>query len=306
MTIKTVFVTGAYGFIGRNVAKLFSEKGWTVLGIGHGSWARDEWQKWGISEWHAADISIDSLLTYAGSPEVIVHCAGSGTVGFSMTHPQQDFQRSVSTTVAVLEFVRLHAKQARVVFPSSAGVYGTTEKLPIAESDLLAPVSPYGVHKRIAEEVCCSYAQHFGVSVSVVRFFSVYGIGLRKQLLWDACVKIRNGGNSFFGNGTEIRDWLHINDAASLLLTASENASVECPIVNGGSGQGVSVREILNEIFICFGRSDEAQFSGAPRSGDPVNYIADIKRACNWGWKPKTQWTDGVREYAEWFSKEVT
>ena len=299
----TVLITGAYGFIGRNVAKHFANAGWMVIGIGHGSWAREEWWQWGISEWHAVDITTDALLTYAGSPEVIVHCAGSGSVGFSMTHPQQDFQRTVGTTVAVLEFARLHAPQARLVYPSSAGVYGVVEKLPIAESDPLAPVSPYGVHKKISEEICCSYAHHFGVSVALVRLFSVYGIGLRKQLLWDACMKIRNGGDTFFGSGMETRDWLHINDAAALLFAAGERASTECPIVNGGVGQGVLVREVLSELFVCFGRSYTPQFSGALRSGDPVHYIADVSRLCSWDWQPKTPWREGVREYAEWFKQ---
>lgn len=297
----TVLVTGAYGFIGRNVAKHFANAGWGVTGIGHGSWAREEWRQWGMSEWHAADITTDALLTYAGLPDVIVHCAGSGSVAFSMTHPYQDFQRTVGTTLATLEFVRIHAPKARLVYPSSAGVYGVVEKLPIAESDPLVPVSPYGVHKKISEEICCSYAHHFGVSAVIVRLFSVYGIGLRKQLLWDTCMKIHNGVNTFFGSGTETRDWLHVNDAASLLLVAGTRASAECPILNGGSGQGVSVREVLNELFTCLGRSETPQFSGISRSGDPMHYIADISRLHSWGWRPRTPWRKGVREYAEWF-----
>jgi UDP-glucose 4-epimerase len=306
MTMQgTVLITGAYGFLGRNVAKHFAGAGWFVVGMGHGSWARDEWRQWGIAEWHTADITTDALLTYAGTPEVIVHCAGSGSVGFSMTHPQQDFQRTVDTTVAVLEFVRLHAPRARVVYPSSAGVYGVVEKLPIAESAPLAPISPYGVHKKIAEQMCSAYAAHFGVSVAVIRLFSVYGIGLRKQLLWDACMKIRDGANTFFGSGTETRDWLHVNDAAALMLAATRRAGAECPVFNGGSGQGVSVREVLGELFDCFGRSDTPQFSGALRGGDPVHYIADMGRTRDWDWRPDTSWRAGVREYAEWFKKEM-
>jgi UDP-glucose 4-epimerase len=121
---RTVLVTGAYGFIGRNVARHFAKAGWVVTGIGHGSWAREEWRKWGISEWHTADITTETLLTYAGSPEVIVHCAGSGSVRFSMTHPLQDFQRTVGTAVAVLEFVRLHAQQAPRLPVQRRGVWG--------------------------------------------------------------------------------------------------------------------------------------------------------------------------------------
>jgi len=299
--LGTALVTGAYGFIGRNVAKHFANAGWIVAGIGHGSWAREEWRQWGISEWHTADITTEALLTYAGSPDVIVHCAGSGSVGFSMTHPQQDFQRTVGTAVAVLEFVRLHAPQTRIVYPSSAGVYGAAAKLPISESDPLAPVSPYGVHKTISEKMCSSYARHFGVSVAVVRLFSVYGIGLRKQLLWDACTKIGCGENVFFGSGMETRDWLHVGDAASLLAAAGEHASAACPVVNGGSGQGEFVRDVLAELFAAFGRSDAPQFSGTARAGDPANYVANIARARAWGWQPQTAWRTGIREYANWF-----
>lgn len=299
--LKTALVTGAYGFIGRYVARQLALEGWRVVGVGHGSWAREDWQQWGIAEWHVADLTSEILITYAGEPEVIVHCAGSGSVGFSMTHPCQDFQRTVATTLAVLEFARLYAPKARVAYPSSAGVYGVVQKLPIAETDPMSPVSPYGVHKSLAENLCASYARHFDISVAVVRLFSVYGKGLRKQLLWDASRKIISEENLFLGSGEEIRDWLHVEDAANLLITAAGYASTRCPIVNGGSGVGVTVREALTELFACFDREDAANFSGTARSGDPSDYVADISLARQWGWKPKKDYHEGLREYAEWF-----
>jgi len=66
---KRVLITGAYGFIGRHVARHFAAAGWLVTGLGHGSWTQGEWRQWGIAEWHAADITLESLLTYAGQPD---------------------------------------------------------------------------------------------------------------------------------------------------------------------------------------------------------------------------------------------
>ena len=72
MTDKQAIVTGAYGFLGRHVAKVFSENGYTVTGLGHGTWLRSEWQNWGFSEWHPCNISMDSLNTYVQQPDVVV------------------------------------------------------------------------------------------------------------------------------------------------------------------------------------------------------------------------------------------
>ena len=286
--MKTVCITGAFGFIGRNTARYYAAKGWHVIGIGHGTWGRTEWKSWGLADWHAADITLDSLVTYAGKPDTIIHCAGSGSVGFSMDHPFQDFQRTVNTTAAVLEFTRIHNPKGRIVNLSSAGVYGSTAKIPIKESSELKPISPYGIHKKMSEDLCLSYAKHYGINVSILRFFSIFGNSLRKQLLWDACMKLQNNEKSFWGSGNEIRDWLHIDDAASLIYAADHSASTDTPIINGGSGDRVTIREILEELFICFGRSDTPQFSGKVRSGDPINYVADISKAKKMESTPKT------------------
>ncbi|OQW89641.1 MAG: hypothetical protein BWK78_07510 [Thiotrichaceae bacterium IS1] len=300
---KIVLITGAYGFIGRHTARWFAQQGWHVIGMGHGSWTRPEWQPWGLTEWHTCDITLDTLLTYAREPQAIIHCAGSGTVGFSMTHPVQDFQRTVGTTLSVLEFVRLYANETKVVYPSSAGVYGVVQSLPISEIHPLSPVSPYGVHKKIAEELCQSYGQHFKVAAIVLRFFSIYGSGLRKQLLWDACTKLQNNDTVFSGTGEEIRDWLHISDVVTLIEKSLEEATPECPILNSGSGTGVQVQEVIAQIFESFGSTNSPIFSGSLRSGDPSQYVADITKALALGWQPKKSWRDGIQEYVEWYKR---
>jgi UDP-glucose 4-epimerase len=303
--VKSAVVTGAHGFLGRHVALHLADAGYTVTGIGHGAWDRAESERYGLTFWHTADITLDELVTYASEPDVIVHCAGSASVPFSMSHPHQDYVRTVSATAGVLEYVRLHSPRTAVVFPSSAAVYGAAERLPIRETDAPHPASPYGVHKHMAENLCRSYADHFGVAVAVVRFFSVYGEGLQKQLLWDACSKAARGDATFFGTGAELRDWLHVKDAASLLQAAALHAAISCPIVNGASGEGLAVRDVLAEILRDYGSTATLTFSGRPRPGDPVGYHADVTAATAWGWRPAVAWREGMRRYVDWFKERL-
>lgn len=272
-----------------------------MLGIGHGDWPREEWELWGLSGWQSADVTLGTLQQYAGKPAVIVHCAGGGSVSFSIDDPIADFERTVITTAHVLEYVRTSASSCRVVYTSSASVYGTVDTVPIKEDFPAAPISQYGTHKLMAEQMVTSYARQFGTSVAIVRLFSVYGCGLRKQLLWDACRKFANHDSLFMGTGDEVRDWLHVEDASALLLAASENASPRCPTVNGGSGQGVTVREVLLRLGRHF--QMEPSFSGAQRPGDPSRFIADIKATTAWGWHPTKEWAEGLEEYAAWWKR---
>jgi len=300
---KHAVITGAHGFLGRYTARHLANAGYLVTGIGHGGWDRSEFSKFGLSFWHSADVCLESLITYAGEPDLIVHCAGSGSVSFSITQPFQDYNRTVTSTASVLEYIRLYSPATILVYPSSAAVYGEVLKLPINEKNVLGPVSPYGMHKLFAEYLCGSYARNFGVSIAIVRFFSLYGEGLRKQLLWDACCQLQDGNSKFFGTGAEIRDWLHVEDAAGLLSVAAKRASNLCPIVNGGSGVGVAVRKVIDILVDELGSKETVTFSGAPRSGDPSGYEADISRAREWGWNPTIGLEDGGRRYAAWFKE---
>jgi UDP-glucose 4-epimerase len=302
MESASILVTGANGFLGRHVSRCYARKGYSVLGIGHGEWTREEWESWGLSAWHRADVTLQTLQQHAGTPSVIVHCAGSGSVAYSIENPLGDFERTVVTTAHVLEYVRQYAHTCSIIYPSSASVYGAAESVPIREDCRAVPISQYGVHKLMAEQMITAYARQFGTSASIVRLFSVYGCGLRKQLLWDACCKFANHDSVFMGTGDEVRDWLHVEDASGLLLLSAEHASPECPIVNGGSGEGVTVREVLNHLGRrLFQGKLTPIFSGAQRTGDPSRYVADINGSRAWGWQPTCHWKVGVAEYASWW-----
>ena len=299
---KTVFVTGAYGFLGRHVARAAAMAGDRVIGFGHGRWSAGPAMAWGVSQWIAGDIAEVALAASALVPDVIYHCAGSGSVAVSLDDPRRDFDRNVCATREVLEFMRRHAPLAALVLPSSAGVYGETGELPISIGRPTRPLSPYGMHKLMAEQICRSYGTNFGVRCAIVRYFSIYGPELRKQLLWDACNRLSAGDTTFGGTGDETRDWLHVSDAASLMLAAAAFAGADCPTVNGATGTAVAIRTIVAAIAREIG-GGKAQFSGERRPGDPLHYRADISEATAWGWAPEVEIEQGLLEFVTWYKR---
>ena len=303
MKPKSILVTGAHGFIGRNVTRHLSRQGLRVIGIGRGKWSSvDEQKLWGVSEWRPSDITVENLRACEVVPDSIIHCAGSGSVGLSIENPLDDFERNLNTTLNLLEYVRLYAPDAKVISMSSAGVYGDVEKFPMVEGDFLNPISPYGVHKKIAEELCKSYVDHFGLNVSVLRLFSVYGPGLKKQLLWDACNRIIHGEYEFFGTGNELRDWIHINDISKMVESLIATSPSNFNLYNGATGIGTSIKDILKSLFTALDSKESATFTGQARQGDPIGYVADISNTRQkLGWEPKIKWQEGVLEYVEWF-----
>jgi UDP-glucose 4-epimerase len=212
----------------------------------------------------------------------------------------------VGTTLEVLEYLRTCAPETPLVYPSSGAVYGRATTLPLTEESPLAPISPYGVHKKIAEELCRSYGQSFGIPVAIVRIFSAYGIELRKQLLWDACRKAALGDCRFGGTGRETRDWVHVEDVARLLLMAGDHADKGAPTVNCATGRDVAVESILAVLFEALGAGLRPEFTGSARPGDPDRVAGDPSRAMAWGWAPERSWQDGVREYAGWFRENAS
>ncbi|MFN0290510.1 NAD-dependent epimerase/dehydratase family protein [Pedobacter helvus] len=299
--MKKVLVTGAYGFLGRNVAKEFKTAGSYVVGIGHGKWYKDEYAKWGIDEWNETTITFEALLNINKKFDVIVHCGGSGSVGFSYENPYEDFQKSVQSTLSLLEYIRLQNANCKFIYPSSPAVQGNLGDAPILEDMGAIPVSPYGFHKKIAEELCHSYHNSFNIDVGIVRYFSIYGEGLKKQLLWDACRKIKEADNvTFFGTGKETRDWIHVSDAASLLRIFSENIK-GFEIVNCGSGVSTEIEKVIALISKYFERDIKVDFNGVVKEGDPIYFWADVNKAMAYGWKPMVELERGLENYVKFF-----
>jgi UDP-glucose 4-epimerase len=300
MPSRRALITGAQGFIGRHLARRLASEGWEVTGVGHGHWPREEWSSWGLARWNPGNVDLGTL-SKTDEQDVAFHCAGGASVRFAAENPHEDFARSVESTAALLQWARERPSRPSIVMVSSAGVYGNTGSEPVREDRAPSPESVYAVHKRMAEELSRMHGRFFGTRCAIVRLFSVYGPGLEKQLLWDACNKLTMGEVVFSGTGEEARDWVNVRDAAALLALAADRAGVECPVVNGGAGHAVSIREVLAVIAGTLGRPAPS-FSGQVRAGDPDRLVADPSRAHAWGWRPTVHWRDGVAEYCRWFT----
>lgn len=309
--MTTVWITGGKGFIGRNLARLVSAHGIQVCGIGHGLWPAEEAGKWGYTHWCNGEIeaiNLSQLAKASGLPDIVYHLAGGSSVGPSFQYPREDFCRSVESTSRLLEWWRLNAPDARIVSASSAAIYGAASTGPIPEDSAISPYSPYGSHKAMMESLCRAYAENFGLRVAVVRMFSVYGAGLEKQLIWDLCGKLavaRNSPVGLGGTGHEVRDWLHVSDAASLLWLARTQCDGSCPAFNGGTGIATSIRQLAGMACEVWGGGAVVEFSGITRAGDPPCLVADCKKVIQLGFKPEIMLAEGIRETIGWYKSRT-
>jgi UDP-glucose 4-epimerase len=308
--MSIVWITGAKGFIGRHLSQYLANNANLVLGIGHGAWPSELAIQNGISYWingEIEDSNLWQLLEHSGKPDTIFHLAGGSSVGFSLQSPKEDFYRTVASTATLLDWIRIFTPKTKLVVISSAAVYGNTAIQPITEIGRYTPYSPYGFHKRTLELLCESYTQNFDLLISIVRLFSIYGPGLYKQLIWDLCCRLSHAPVQLEmqGTGKELRDWLYITDAVKILATVCQHQTQPFAIINGGTGFGTSVRDVVSRVCQAWHLSPQIHFSGKNRLGDPQQLVADITELQKLGVEIEYTLDLGVAAYVDWFKSQM-
>lgn len=309
--MKHVLVTGAHGFIGRHLTSHLAGAGFHVSGLGHGIWPASEAERWGTKTWINGDIgpsNLELVKRQVGAPDIVFHLAGGSSVGAAVQNPREDFYRTVVSTAELLDWMRQHLPSARLIVSSSAAVYGAGHSGRIGEAAVLQPYSPYGRHKRLMEEMTIAYASDYGLNVAIARLFSVYGPGLRKQLLWDLCAKMEREPDEIVlgGSGNELRDWTHVTDVVRGLAYLINVAADTAPVVNIGTGTGTSVRQITEQMISNWfeGMSTpNLQFNGQARPGDPFSLIAENALLTKLGFQAEQSLKQGLAEFVRWYRR---
>jgi UDP-glucose 4-epimerase len=293
---RVAWVTGAAGFIGRHVSARLQSEGWSVVDIGRSQSP--------LATRVVGDLTPDTLdvaFKIHGSPDLVFHGAGTGSVGAAAHDPQNAQRDLVTATEILLAALLARAPAARVVFPSSAAVYGDAGNASLSETSPVSPISPYGRFKLAAEQACRAAAAA-GLSVAIVRLFSVYGPGLRKQLPWDLGRRLLAGepGVTLFGTGAETRDFLDVSDVAELTLALADIFFTTPLIVNGGTGIATRIDAFSALLSEILGARAKIGFNGETRPGDPHHYRADTGRLAALGFKPRVDLHTGLARYAAW------
>jgi UDP-glucose 4-epimerase len=331
-----VLVTGGAGYIGGTVAGLLAENGvQTVVfdNLGHG---RRDLLPPGVEliEGELADRpGLEKIFTTAkaqGKPfDSVLHFAALIEAGESMIHPEQYFRNNTASTLALLEAILAHGPR-RLVFSSTAAVYGEPEVIPIKEDARLQPTNVYGESKLLVEHMLDWFQRIHGLRCASFRYFNVAGApegpnGITRgeahepethliPLVLDVALgrrpSIRIYGDDYpTTDGTCIRDYIHVSDLADAHLLAL-NALEAAPaaksrlIFNLGNGKGFSVREVIESARRVTSHSIPAEIHPR-RPGDPAVLVASSEKAIReLGWKPRyTQLDEIVRTAWIWHQK---
>jgi UDP-arabinose 4-epimerase len=293
-----VLVTGGAGYIGSHACKALAQAGYTPVTFDSLVYGHREAVKWGpLVEGDLADRELLNTVLRDHSIKAVVHFAAYAYVGESMQNPGKYFQNNVTNTINLLEAMRDNDVGA-IVFSSTCATYGMPQSLPIDESHPQAPVNPYGESKLFVEKALHWFGVAHGISSVALRYFNAAGadpdgeIGEQHDpethlipLIIDTALGQRAaidvyGTDYPTPDGTAIRDYIHVTDLAEAHALALGHllSGGESTCLNLGTGQGYSVREVIDAVEKCSG-TNVATRNCARRAGDPAELVADARQA---------------------------
>ena len=313
-----VLVTGGAGFIGSHLCERLLGEGNEVtcldnfnnfynanLKRANVSYFREH-ENFEIIEANLLDLPRVRSLLSAGKFDVVVHMAANSGTRASVQNPLDFETVNVRGTLHALLTCKESAVQ-KVIFASSAAVYGTGQPTPFKESSGAGRVtSPYGASKLAGEALCHAYHHMHGMDVSVLRYFNVYGPRQRPDMALYSFTRRGMEGRVLkrFGDGTAVRDFVHVDDAVDATVRAIDKCE-GFEIYNVGSGTGTTVRELLQMVTNALQKELEIE-ELEPMAGELPLALADISKAkLKLGFKPQVKLEEGIERFVSWMEEEM-
>jgi UDP-glucose 4-epimerase len=300
-------VTGGAGFIGSNIVKRLLEQGNQTVVLDDLSSGYKE-NLLSEVKFIKGDIrdreTVEKAMAGCG---VVFHLAASVGNKRSIDDPLTDAAINVLGTLNVLEAARKHGIQ-RIVFSSSAGIFGELKTLPIAEDHPQDPDSPYGTSKLAAEKMCLVYNKLYEMKNVCLRYFNVYGLNQRYDAYGNVIPifanRILKGEPlTIYGDGEQTRDFVNVADVAAANIAAAFSSKAH-GVFNIGSGTRVTINELARMIQEAAGVEVGQEFD-PPRPGDVHDSLADISAAKNaFSFSPQRDLKDGLAEYMDWIKQD--
>jgi UDP-glucose 4-epimerase len=300
-----VLITGGAGFIGANLAEELLPIHQLVV-VDNLSTGKRSNLAVGAKFYEADIMDKDFEKILAGErPDFIVHLAAQSNVAVSLQKPFFDLQSNIMGTLNVIEAARSYGVK-KVIYSSSAAVYGNPQFLPITEQHPIAPMSPYGISKHTPEYYFQVYSENYGLKYTVLRFANVYGPRQNSSgeggvvaIFSDRLLNKRLP--QIFGDGEQTRDFVFVKDVARAIIRALTDGDNQ--IYNVGSGQKVSINSLFQQLQILTQNTVKPQYLPA-RPGDIRHSLFDITKVkAGLAWEPETDLIDGLTKTIKWFSQ---
>jgi len=273
-----ILVTGGTGFIGSALVKRLAHSEYEVIALG----SRD------------GDIETIDIIEKLQGKQVdhVVHLAGQTYVPDSWTKPAAFYRVNVQGATNVADYCRKSGAKLTYV---SAYVYGAPTALPIREDSLVAPHNPYAQSKFLGELVCQQFAQSFGLNVTILRPFNIYGIGQSSSFLIPKIIdQALHAERIELDSLTPKRDYIYIDDLVDA-ISVSLGKTPSGSIYNLGSGVSISVEEVVRVVQVAAGTDKPVVSKDIQRENEVMDVVADMSRfSTDFAWQPKFGFADGV------------
>ncbi len=310
--MATSVVTGAAGFVGSHLTEMLLQRGDRVIGIDEFNDYYDPALKRkniahleANANFHLLESSIEHLnwASLLNQVDVIYHQAAQAGVRASWGSGFRGYtERNINATQLILEAAKTAPDLKRLVFASSSSVYGNAETLPTRETICPHPVSPYGITKLAAEQLCLLYHQNFGVPISVLRYFTVYGPRQRSDMAFHMFFKsvLDDQPIRIYGDGQQTRDFTYISDIVAANLAAADAPGAIGEIFNIGGGSRVVLTEVLDTMEQIVGQPIRRNHIDNA-AGDARHTAADVSKAKQLlNYIPQVALAEGLAQEWQW------